>query len=390
MADGPLTAYRSAVRDGRLKADPAQGLAAEKLQSLHLALNDYRPDQGISGWFSRFGRGGRSSSFSWLPGDAVDQAPKQGLYMFGQVGRGKSMLMDLFFHHTAIGSKRRVHFHEFMQSIHHQIHQWRQASPGGAADPIPQLAKSIAQKSWLLCLDELQVTDIGDAMIVGRLFQCLMDEGVVLVITSNRAPDDLYKDGLQRDRFIPFIRLLNSRLDLLQLDAVTDYRLGRTQGFRVFHSPLGPHTQRQMDQLMHDMAGIAAIQPATLTVDGRRLNIPQATASMARLDFQDLCAHALGAADYLELAAQYPTVIIDNIPILTPDRRDEAKRFVTLIDALYEAKTLLICSAAAPPETLYPEGIGAFEFQRTVSRLMEMQSASYLNTLSQGGATHPA
>ena len=378
MVDGPLQAYRTAVRDGRLKADPAQHLAAEKLQSLHLALNNYRPTEGAGGWFGRFGRRGRSSSFSWLPGDAVDEAPKQGLYMFGQVGRGKSMLMDMFYHNTTIASKRRVHFHEFMQSIHREIFAWRNSAAPGAADPIPQLAKSIAQESWLLCLDELQVTDIGDAMIVGRLFQGLMDEGVVLVITSNRPPDDLYKDGLQRDRFLPFIRLINTQLDLLQLDAQADYRLGRTQGFKVFYTPLGVQSRADLDRVVVDLAGNHPIAPTALLVNGRSVPIPQATMDMARFDFNDLCAHALGAGDYLELAQQYATVVIDNIPVLTPDRRDEAKRFVTLIDALYEAKTLLICSAAAPPETLYPEGVGAFEFQRTVSRLMEMQSAAYL------------
>jgi len=378
MADGPLYAYRAAVRDGSLTADPAQQLAAEKLQSLHMALTNYRPAEGVGSWLSRFGRGGRPTSFGWRPGDAFDQDPKQGLYMFGQVGRGKSMLMDLFFHHAAVPSKRRVHFHEFMQSIHREIHAWRSTSHAGSADPIPKLAKSIAHDSWLLCLDELQVTDIGDAMIVGRLFQGLMDEGVVLVITSNRAPDDLYKDGLQRERFLPFIRLISARLDLLQLDASTDYRLGRTQGFKVFHSPLSDGTTVLMNQIFEDLAGAAPIIQDILTVNNRSVPIPKATELIARFEFSDLCSHALGAADYLELARRFPTVMIDNIPILTPDKRDEAKRFVTLIDALYEAKTLFICSAEAPPETLYPEGSGAFEFQRTVSRLMEMQSESYI------------
>ena len=379
MAEGPLQAYRNAVSQGRLKADPAQQLAAEKLQSLHMALSNYRPTEGPSGWLSRFGRGGRAvSSFSWVPGDAVDQAPKQGLYMFGQVGRGKSMLMDLFYHNTSVGSKQRVHFHEFMQSIHREIFAWRNSPHAGNSDPIPQLAKSIAQKSWLLCLDELQVTDIGDAMIVGRLFQGLMDEGVVVVITSNRPPEDLYKDGLQRERFMPFITLLKNRLDLLQLDASTDYRLGRIQGFKVYHNPLGIASREHLDRIAIDLAGNHPFEPSTLTVNGRTLPIPQATLDIARFDFQDLCAHALGASDYLELASLYSTIILDNIPILTPDRRDEAKRFVTLIDALYEAKTLFICSAAAAPEQLYPEGIGAFEFHRTVSRLMEMQSETYM------------
>ena len=380
MADGPLFAYRASVRDGLLKADPAQALAAEKLQSLHVALTKYRPVEGAGSWLGRFGRRGRPSSFGWHPGDAVEQEPKQGLYMFGQVGRGKSMLMDLFFHNTSVPSKRRVHFHEFMQSVHREIHAWRSAPQSGAADPIPKLAKAIAQESWLLCLDELQITDIGDAMIVGRLFQSLMDEGVVLVVTSNRAPDELYKDGLQRERFVPFIQLLNARLDLLQLDATTDYRLGRTQGITVFHSPLGPESLGRMDRIVEDLAGVSPIAPDCLTVGDRTVPIAQAVAgTLARFDFHDLCGRALGAADYLELARRFPVVMVDNVPVLTPDNRDQAKRFVTLIDALYEAKALFVCSAEAPPESLYPEGSGAFEFQRTVSRLMEMQSESYLD-----------
>ncbi len=380
MADGPLAAYRTLVRDGSLKADPAQQLAAEKLQSLHLALGRYDPNQGAGGWLSRFGRGNKPSTFGWRPGDAVDQDPKQGLYMFGQVGRGKSMLMDLFFHTAPVVSKRRIHFHEFMQTIHRQIHLWRSEPQSGNADPIPKLAKTIAQESWLLCLDELQVTDIGDAMIVGRLFQALLDNGVVLVVTSNRPPSDLYKDGLQRERFLPFIQLINTRLDLLQLDASADYRLGRTQGFKVFHSPLGPDTQAEMDRTFLDLADGEPIIASELDVNGRFVVVPQATESLsvARFTFSDLCAHALGAGDYLALSHSYGAVMIDKIPTLSAANRDEAKRFVTLIDALYEAKTLFICSAEGPPEALYPEGTGAFEFQRTVSRLMEMQSETYI------------
>jgi len=378
MAEGPLYAYRDLVRDGTLKADPAQQLAAEKLQSLHLALGNYHPDEGTGGWLKRFGRGAKPSSFAWRHGDAVDQEPKQGLYMFGQVGRGKSMLMDLFYQTASIRSKRRVHFHEFMQSIHHQIHHWRSQPQSGHADPIPKLAKTIAQDSWLLCLDELQVTDIGDAMIVGRLFQALLDNGVVLVITSNRPPDDLYKDGLQRERFLPFIRLLSTRLDLLQLDASADYRLGRVQGFKVFHFPLAPETRNAMDRTFFDLADGEPVGQSLLTVNDRVVPVPQATGSMARFDFADLCAQALGAGDYLELSRRFPVVMIDNIPTLSSSARDQAKRFVTLIDALYEAKTLLICSADCPPQSLYPEGDGAFEFQRTVSRLIEMQSESYI------------
>lgn len=379
MSQGPLDAYRQALRDGKLTPDSAQSLAVEKLQSLHIALAGYRPGQGLGGWKSRFGLSPKKSpGLNWRHSDAVGEDPKQGLYMFGQVGRGKSMLMDLFYHAATIPAKKRVHFHEFMRDIHREIHAWRSAPHRGQADPIPKLARTIASEAGLLCLDELQVTDIGDAMIVGRLFGALLEEGVVMVITSNRPPQDLYKDGLQRERFIPFIDLLETRLDLLQLDAQTDYRLGRTQGIQVFHAPLGVQATAALDETFEHLADGEQAGPEQIEVNGRQVTVPNATTAVARFHFDDLCSHALGASDYLALAARYPAIIIDGIPTLTPDRRDAAKRFVTLIDALYEAKTLFVCSAEAPPQTLYPEGTGAFEFQRTVSRLMEMQSESYI------------
>lgn len=382
MSQGPLEVYRQAVRDGKIKPDPAQSLAVEKLQSLHMALAGYRPGQGLGGWKSRFGLSPKKSpGLNWRHSDAVDIEPKQGLYMFGQVGRGKSMLMDLFFHAATIPAKKRIHFHEFMRDIHGEMHSWRQAAHRGQADPIPKLARSIASEAWLLCLDELQVTDIGDAMIVGRLFEALLDEGVVMVITSNRPPHDLYKDGLQRERFLPFIELIENRLDLLQLDARADYRLGRTQGIQVFHAPLGPQATTELDQAFLRLSDGEPAAPDHVDINGRQIVVPRATASVARFHFTDLCSHALGASDYLAIAARYPAIIIDGIPTLTPERRDEAKRFVTLVDAMYEAKTLFLCSAEASAETLYPEGIGAFEFQRTVSRLMEMQSESYIQSL---------
>ncbi len=376
---GPLEVYRQALTQGTIKPDPAQSLAVEKLQSLHMALSGYRPGQGLGGWKSRFGLSSKKSpGLNWRHSDAVGTEPKQGLYMFGQVGRGKSMLMDLFFQAATIPAKKRVHFHEFMRDIHADIHSWRQAAHRSEADPIPKLARSIASEAWLLCLDELQITDIGDAMIVGRLFSALLDEGVVMVITSNRPPHDLYKDGLQRDRFLPFIDLIETRLDLLQLGAQTDYRLGRTQGIRVFHTPLGDQATSELDQTFLRLAGDARPGPDRIEINGRTIAVPTATPSVARFHFTDLCSQPLGPSDFLAIAARYPAIVIDGVPMLTPERRDEAKRFVTLIDAMYEAKTLFVCSAAAAPEALYPEGTGAFEFQRTVSRLMEMQSESYI------------
>jgi cell division protein ZapE len=379
MTHGPLQAYRAKIAAGEITHDPVQELAAEKLQSLAHALAGYHPAQGETGWLARFGlKETKRQVLKWCPGDAVGSAPKQGLYIFGEVGRGKSMLMDLFFHSANIAGKRRLHFHEFMRDIHAEIHRWRASPHRKDADPIPKLARSIAAEAWLLCLDELQITDIADAMIVGRLFQHLMDDGVVVVLTSNRAPSELYKDGLQRDRFLPFIGLIESRLDLLQLDARTDYRLGRRRGLRVYHSPLDDAADVALDLAFSKLTEGAAAMPQSFEVQGRQIRVPLAAAGVARFGFQQLCGTALGATDYLALASRYHTLVLSDIPLLSPANKDEARRFVTLIDALYEAKATLICSAEAPPETLYVEGVGAFEFQRTVSRLMEMQSEDWV------------
>ncbi len=380
MDDGPLQAYRTLIRSGGITPDPAQQLAAEKLQSLHKALAGYRPALGESGWLARFGLGGRPErpELGWTPGDAVDTAPKQGLYIFGQVGRGKSMLMDLFFATAPIAGKKRVHFHAFMQEIHAEIHSWRQAAHRREADPIPRLSRTIAAEVWLLCLDELQITDIADAMIVGRLFECLMDDGVVVVVTSNRPPADLYKDGLQRERFQPFIELMESRLDLLQLDARYDYRLGRKRGMRVYHTPLDEAAETTLEVAFARLTEGAPAAPNIIEVLGHILRVPLAAAGVARFSFKQLCAAALGPADYLALAARYHTLVLSDIPVLSPANKDEARRFVTLVDALYDHKTTLICSAAAPPDSLYPAGIGSFEFQRTASRLMEMQAEDWV------------
>lgn len=384
MSEGPLFTYRDALKRGEIRPDPAQELAVEKLQSLSKAIRGYRPTSGERGWLARFGLGGKQPKpgLQWLPGDCEagdckDREPKQGLYIFGEVGRGKSMLMDLFFENTAVAGKRRVHFHEFMRDVHMSIHAWRKAGAKGD-DPIPALVADLAANAWLLCLDELQVTDIGDAMIVGRLFQGLFDAGVVVVITSNRPPKDLYKDGLQRDRFVPFIGLIEQRLDLLQLDSERDYRLGRKKGLQVYHAPNGPEAEAQLDAAFARLTAGAVPRPDELNVNGRKVQVPVAAAGVARFAFDELCGTALGPSDYIELATLYHTLVLSGIPTLSPDNKDKARRFVTLVDALYEHKVTLICSAAAPPETLYPSGIGAFEFQRTVSRLMEMQAEDYI------------
>jgi cell division protein ZapE len=362
---GPLELYRARRRAGQLEADPAQELAAEKLQSLHHALAHYRPTSGRAGWRERLGLARQR------------EEPPQGLYIFGGVGRGKSMLMDLFFASAPVEQKRRVHFHEFMLEVHDSLHRQRQER-GNEGDVLAPLAERIAGESWLLCFDEFQVSNIADAMLLGRLFAALLDLGVVVVTTSNIAPDDLYQGGLQRERFLPFIDLLKERLDILELDGVVDYRRNRIKGMTVYHQPLGAAADAALAVAFAQLTDGAADGATTLTVQGRPLAVPQAAKGVARFRFAELCERALGAADYIAIATHFHTVIVADIPVMTPDQRNEARRFMTLIDAFYEHKTNLICAAADAPDRLYAAGDGAREFRRTASRLIEMQSTAYL------------
>ena len=374
MGDGPRKAYRTAIASGALKADAAQAAAADRLQGLSERLRGYRgARRGLFG-------GGAS-------------VPK-GLYIWGDVGRGKSMLMDLFFASAPVRAKRRVHFHAFMLEIHEAINAWRKLDAKGKLreakalglkargaaldDPMPPVGAKVARGATLLCFDEFHVTDVADAMILGRLFEALFSEGVVIVATSNRAPGDLYKNGINRQLFLPFIALIEQRLDVFALDGPIDYRLERLKGVEVYHTPLDANADAAMDTAWQRLTDTPKGHSETLTVQGRTLKVPQAAAGVARFFFEDLCARPLGAADYLTLAETYHTLLIDRIPKMGPERRNEAARFVTLIDALYEMKTKLICSADAPPTELYTGGDGSFEFHRTASRLIEMQSADYM------------
>lgn len=358
----PLAAYRALVRKGELRPDPAQALAAEKLESLSHALAGYRPSTGTGGWRARFGLTRRP-----------DPAP-QGLYLYGEVGRGKSMLMDLFFDFAPVEAKRRVHFHAFMQDVHRRLHEWRKKNVG---DPLQPLAQELAHDAWLLCFDEFQVSDIADAMILGRLFQALFEAGVVVVATSNRPPRDLYKDGLQRERFLPFIALIEEKLDVLELAGGVDYRLDRIKDHRLYHVPPGPAAEAALAAAFDDLTGGAPARPVMVEVLGRSLRVPKAAHRVAWFGFEELCGRPLGPADYLALAECFDAVMVSGIPQLGRDRRDVAKRFVTFIDALYDRRVRLLCSAEAEPGSLYPAGDGAFEFRRTASRLEEMQSADY-------------
>lgn len=372
--EGPLHAYRRLRRDGRLTHDPAQELAAEKLQALHRRLSHYDPTGG-TGWTQIFALTRRRR-----------EDPPQGLYVYGEVGRGKSMLMDLLFATVPLERKRRVHFHAFMQEVHAAVHAWRQAKGKRAEnegdDPIPPFADKVAAEAWLLCFDEFQVTNVADAMILGRLFSALFDRGVVVVATSNVAPDDLYAGGINRELFLPFIALFKEKLDILHLPGDTDHRRARQiallNGMPVYHYPLGPKATKSLDAAFKGLTEDVAVGPDSLTVQGRTLTSPATGGGVARFTFADLCEKPLGAADYLAIAARYHTVVLAGVPAMRAGQYDQAKRFVTLIDALYEHRVKLIVAAAVAPDRLYPAGDTAFEFARTVSRLMEMQSHEYL------------
>jgi cell division protein ZapE len=350
----PLAQYRAALAEGELRPDPAQDKAARKLSVLAQLLATKRG-------FSLFGR---------------KAVPAKGLYIWGDVGRGKTLLMDFFFAEAPIEKKRRAHFNSFMVDVHARIHAERQRA--GSSDPIPVVAHALAEEARLLCFDEFQVTDVADAMILGRLFDRLFAENVIIVATSNTPPDGLYEGGLNRQLFLPFIEEIKERLEVVELNGPTDYRLQRLSGVKVYLTPLGPETDEAMEEAWRRLTDTIKGKPCSMTVLGRQLPVPQAARGVARFAFDDLCAQPLAAADYLALAQEFHTVMLDHIPALTAEMRNEARRFTLLIDTLYDEGVKLICSAAAPPDQLYPAGDGAEAFRRTASRLAEMQSETYL------------
>jgi cell division protein ZapE len=375
-----LDDYRAKLASGSIKPDMAQAFAVEKLGTLARALAAYKPDPRPGFWRASLG-------FARKFGLEQAGAPPTGLYMFGGVGRGKSMLMDMFFVHAPVDTKRRVHFHAFMLEVHSRIHVWRQSGEAkkGDGDPIPPLAQALAEEAWLLCFDEFQVTNIADAMILGRLFGAMLEKGVVVVATSNIAPDDLYANGLQRERFLPAIETLKSKLDVLELDGGLDYRRIRIRGMPVYHWPVGARSTAQLEKAFATLTEGATVGKATLDAGGRDLDLPRAGGGVAFCGFEELCASARGAADYLALARAYHTLVLDGVPVLTENNRNEARRFVTLIDSLYEHRCKLVMAADDAPDRLHPKGDHAFEFQRTASRLHEMQSEDYLAAPHLGG-----
>jgi cell division protein ZapE len=287
------------------------------------------------------------------------------------------MLMDLFYREAPVERKRRTHFHEFMLEVHEALHARRKAGGGKSDDPLPKIAAEVAEDAWLLCFDEFFVTDIADAMILARLFEALFEEGVVVVATSNWPPDDLYKDGLQRERFLPFVDLMKQKLDLLHLSSPTDYRMLRLKAIKTYYAPLGPAATKALEKAFADITEGARAESHDVGVRGRTIQVAKAARGVACTDFHELCEKPRGAEDYLALARDFHTIVLDGVPRLSADKRNEAKRFMTLVDALYEHRCNLIMAADADPPDLYREGTHAFEFERTVSRLNEMQSKDY-------------
>jgi cell division protein ZapE len=362
--------YAALVREGEIERDSAQEAVAARLTRLEERLAQHR--------LSR-----KSSHLGWLFATRKPEGPIRGLYIHGEVGRGKTMLMDLFFAGSPVKRKRRAHFHEFMADVHERLNAVRHDMKAGRisdGDPIRHVADAIARETWLLCFDEFHVTDIADAMILGRLFTRLFEEGVVMVATSNVEPEELYKDGLNRALFVPFIALLYRYMDVVQLQAPKDFRLEKLSGQPVWYVPPDEDAEVALDMAWQRLTGTLHGIPSELPIKGRVIRVPEAAKGVARFSFGQLCEQPLGASDYLRIAREFHTLIIDRIPVMDYPQRNAAKRFIALIDTLYDNAVKLVASAQAEPTDLYlaTDGYEANEFRRTASRLIEMRSDAYL------------
>ncbi len=371
MTSSVIDQYAALVAAGEINRDPAQVVLAEELTALERRLSMHRLAE-------------KSSSLGWLFGRrATRDVPIRGIYIHGEVGRGKTMLMDLFFRSCTAERKRRAHFHEFMADVHERVHAYRQRLKAGeipGEDPIRLTASDIAGEAWVLCFDEFHVTDIADAMILGRLFTRLFEYGVVVVATSNVAPDELYRDGLNRTLFLPFIALLKQQMQVARLAARTDFRLEKLAGLPVWYSPVDKDAEVALDVAWEKLTGLIEGEPQELALKGRAIRVPEAALGVARFTFRQLCEQPLGGSDYLRIAHEFHTLILDQVPVMSYEQRDAAKRFIILIDTLYDNGVKLIASAAAEPADLYRavEGFEAHEFKRTASRLIEMGSHDFL------------
>jgi len=367
--------YAALVAAGELTSDVGQRAAVQALQGVLDHLDAPAPNNGV-GLLNRARIWFRKSSHA------------RGVYLWGDVGRGKTMLMDMFFDAAPVDKKRRAHFHAFMADIHERLHRARRSTLAEGGDPVAQVAADIADGAQLLCFDEFAVNDVADASILGRLFTHLIENGVIVVATSNVEPARLYEGGRNRDLFLPFIALLKSRLDIVRVDAPTDFRMEKREVVDVYFSPLGDAATAAMDRLFVTLAGVTHGAPATLDVKRRTIFVPQSTGRVARMGFGDVCGQMLAASDYLALARRYDSLLIDDIPVLAPDRRNEARRLIMLIDVLYEARCLLGVSAAAEPSSLYSAAVGAeaHDFSRAASRLTEMRSREWVAGTAAGAA----
>jgi cell division protein ZapE len=365
-----LELYENLVAAKKLERDRAQESLVMQLVALERRVAAHRSAR-------------RTRPVGWLFGGRTQDEPVKGLYVHGDVGRGKTMLMDLFFEASPVVRKRRAHFHEFMADVHERVRVFRQRLKEGeidGEDAIRLAAGEIAEESWLLCFDEFHVTDIADAMILGRLFARLLELGVVVVATSNVAPSELYKDGLNRALFLPFIAMIERHMEVIELKARTDFRLEKLAGQKVWYIPADDNATAALDEAWRRLVGSSSGMPQELSVKGRRLRVPRAAMGVARFFFHDLCEQPLAAPDYLRVAHEFHTLIIDRIPVMGFDQRNAAKRFIILIDTLYDHAVKLVASAAAEPDALYEasDGYEAAEFKRAASRLIEMRSQSYL------------
>jgi cell division protein ZapE len=363
--------HRALLAAGEIERDPHQERVVAKLDALQARLERHPLAEKSSSLSRLFGRG------------SSETRSVQGLYLYGDVGRGKTMLMDLFFAAVAIHRKHRAHFHEFMLDVHARVHAWRQQHKRGEVkgdDPIPAVAAALADEARLLCFDELNVTDIADAMILGRLFTELFEQGVTVVATSNVPPDELYLEGLNRPLFLPFVALIEKHMEVVRLEARTDFRLEKLASAPVWHVPAGAAADAALAATWRQLTGSDAGAPQEFALKGRILRVPKAAMGAAWFSFSELCGRALGAADYLKLAHEFHTLLLAGIPVMDLERRNEAKRFIILIDTLYDRAVKLVASAEAEPEALYSAAAGfeAREFARTASRLIEMRSRSYL------------
>lgn len=363
--------YQALAEAGDLERDPAQEAVAARLTALEARIAEQRLAR-------------KSSALGWMfASRQKQQAPLKGLYIHGDVGRGKTMLMDMFFARSAVERKRRAHFNEFMAEVHERVHDFRSRIKRGDMvedDPIRLTATALAEEAWLLCFDEFQVTDIADAMILGRLFARLFERGVVVVATSNVRPGDLYEDGLNRALFLPFIALLEEHMDVAELCARTDFRLEKLGGVPVWHMPADRSADYALEQAWRQLTGADGGRPVELAVKGRKLLAPKVAAGVAWFSFEELCERPLGAADYLKVAREFHTVIVERIPVMGAEQRNEARRFVALVDTFYDNGVKIVASADAEPGGLYTgtDGNEAREFRRTASRLNEMRSQAYL------------